>query len=79
MATLVSHDPRVAETAEQSRTRLIRVIGADIAWWRDNAAAIHDLEAKTIALEIAVELERVQEHMRRRWHRGQSRQRFQDR
>ena len=61
-------DQRSTESERETRERFLRVLAADVVWWRENASAVPTPEMKTIAYEVAAEMERVRDHLRSKWH-----------
>ena len=45
------------ESADQTRARFLRIIKADIQWWRENAASAMDLSLVSWAHEMVMMLE----------------------
>ena len=54
-----NYDTRLSEHADETRARFRRCLAADVSWWRENASVISDRYMRQMALNIALELERI--------------------
>lgn len=55
------------ETTDDAQDRFVRVLWADVAWWRENASRVSDVDTRDTALSIAAGLEEIASGLRIKW------------